>query len=179
MRYFIAVPLPDRVCDNLVQWQGSMPDGIRKVPPAQMHITLRFLGNASQEMIRPLRNALTEVREELFEVAIHGTGFFPFEGNPRVLWADVGKVPPLIRVQKRVEDICVDTGFEPGEQSFVPHITLGRVKQAVNHEVKVWLARNMETPAVTLKVNRFNLYKSRQTDSGVVHKVVETYKLNR
>lgn len=179
MRYFIAVPLPDRVCDNLVQWQGSMPDGIRKVLPDQMHITLRFLGNVSQEMIQPLRNTLTEVTEELFEVGIHGTGSFPFEGKPKVLWADVGKVSPLMRVQKKVESICIDAGFEPSEQSYVPHITLGRVKQAVNHDVKVWLARNMETPAVTLKVNRFNLYKSRQTDSGVVHQVVETYKLNR
>ena len=37
-------------------------------------------------------------------------------------------------LQKQVENVCVDNGFEAEQRKFIPHITIGRVKSSFNHK---------------------------------------------
>src|SRR5262245_23192734 len=58
------------------------------VPPANLHVTLKFLGWAQPEVVPAVREAMTKVTagRRGFELTARGAGAFPRESDARVLW---------------------------------------------------------------------------------------------
>ena len=69
IRLFCALRLPDEVVQQLAEWQVlALPAG-RIVPPANLHVTLAFLGHVERALVpevgAALREAARAVREPL------------------------------------------------------------------------------------------------------------------
>ena len=132
-RMFVAAWLgdPDRaqlaaVLDRL---RGTGAD-VKWVPPENLHVTLRFLGDiestCTDELVSLLRGTIEAARAFPFRLA--GLGTFPSRGDGRALWAGVARGGrELAALALRVERVLVPAGLlTPTDRPFRAHVTLGR-----------------------------------------------------
>jgi len=100
--------------------------------PANLHLTLKFLGAVPEARIDSVAGALSEASLGAcpFEARIRGLGAFPSAGRPRVIWAGVTEgAREMIELARCVDVALAALGFPRDERPFSPHVTLGRVRQ--------------------------------------------------
>lgn len=170
MRSFVAIPLGREIRERLSALQEG-PGGIRWQDPSQMHLTLRFLGELSDEHLDRLEELLERISFPVFEIRLSGVGAFPGRESPRVLWAGVDPEPRLMELQRDVETAATAVGLEPDEREYIPHVTLGRRKNGSAGEIRAYLDRHADWKAKKIPVSRFLLFTSRLTQDGAIHKV--------
>lgn len=133
MRAFIAIELDPGIKDRLLalvkDLRATRAD-VRWVAPSGMHLTLKFLGPVDEDQILRVKDVMTAVaaRHPSFPLALEGTGAFPGERSPRVLWAGFAAAPVLLALQSDLEAALEAESFEREARAFTPHLTLGRVK---------------------------------------------------
>jgi 2'-5' RNA ligase len=116
------------------------PDApVRWVPPENMHVTLRFLGDVDGDRVDDLVRGLSRVLDGAasFAYRLAGVGTFPGPGSlrsgraPRVLWTglDTG-ARELAALASRVERAALAAGVVDAidDRPFAAHVTLGRVR---------------------------------------------------
>ena len=133
MRAFVAVFPPPEVREALALAARGLPvtGKIRLTPPANVHLTLKFLGDVPREDLAEVADALEALRgrHEPFEAGISGFGAFPSPTKVRVLWAGVGEGADGLRALARdVEESLEPLGFEREDRAYVPHLTIGRAR---------------------------------------------------
>jgi 2'-5' RNA ligase len=132
VRLFLAINLPGEERERLSNETAPLRAAglpVRWVPPANLHLTLRFLGSVEASLVQPIMEAAARAVDglEAFDVPISGVGAFPGPHRPRVLWIGAKDVPPLRRLHAALEEALAPLGFAPGGRAFQPHVTLGRV----------------------------------------------------
>jgi 2'-5' RNA ligase len=146
--------------------------------PAQLHLTLRFLGEAPVSRIERLADALSEFDAgNAFDARLSRVGGFPDLASPRALWlgTDTG-TRELTNLAERVEKTAVDTGFTAELRSFAPHLTLARRRSAgpVPPALSVALA-SPPSPSFSWRCDRFFLVRSRLTPGGPIYTTLKEY----
>jgi len=175
IRLFVAIDLPEEIRHYLAPLCTGLP-GARWLDPQQLHLTLRFIGEVDGALFAAIREALDEVEEEPFDLALSGMGCFPPRGRPRVVWAGVTGAERLLPFQRRIEAVLVRTGLAPAGRRFAPHVTLARL----NRTSPVRVARYLEshgslfTPSWT--VDMFHLYSSVLGRKGAQHRIEVSYR---
>jgi 2'-5' RNA ligase len=99
------------------------------VPAANLHLTLRFLGNVDQGRLERLEGLMEEVRSPPFELAVGGVGAFGSGRHKRVLWLGIasgGEAAGALAAQ--IELACVEAGLIQDERPFRAHVTLARAR---------------------------------------------------
>jgi 2'-5' RNA ligase len=186
IRSFIAVELPDDVLSALGRVQEQLRSyGFRTkwVRPANIHITLKFLGDIDSAAIEAIASAMVSAAGgcEPMSLAAKGIGVFPNIKRPRVLWAGLGgEVNLLAGLQRKLDDLLGDIGFAKERRSFKGHLTLGRFKARVNSkEILRALTEfeGFETPSFT--VRELILFKSELKPSGAVYSKLEQISFER
>lgn len=136
VRTFIAVELSPRVITRSQQLIDLLKPSAGKVSwtkPAQMHLTLKFLGDVQDTETPDICRVVSRVagRFEPFEIVCRGAGAFPNLGNPRTLWIGIEHgAKELCELQAAIEDaLKSELGFPKEQRRFQPHLTIGRVKQ--------------------------------------------------
>lgn len=175
MRLFVAIPLPEAVKNVIVRSCRSFPL-LRWVRPEQLHLTLRFIGEAPPEQLPVLTSALAEVAVPAFDLQTDGCGFFPDERRPQVFWLGLVPAPELLRMQAEIETALLAAGL-PGEtRPFVPHLTLLRFNVRPRPELPAEIGRNFAgLPPQRFPCSGFNLYSSLLTPAGAIHTVEAVY----
>jgi 2'-5' RNA ligase len=192
IRSFIAIELPPDVRAALSQLQAQLKrDLLRElggragdarlqwVKPDAIHLTLKFLGDISEEQVSEIRRALSPAieRQSSFALTVGGVSVFPDLRAPRVLWIGVGEMPamPGQSVQalaKMIDGVMATLNFAPESKPLRPHLTLARIK-AGGREVGSALASLGVCSAVisagTLEVREVALMKSDLQPSGAVY----------
>ncbi len=137
IRAFVAVNLPIPVVERIVELQTQVKGRAREaglkvgwLGPAQLHVTLKFLGEIVEESAWAIRDRLGEklAGRSAFEVEVRGVGAFPDRARPRVIWVGLEEADALTRLAADVEAWLVELGFAAEARPFRPHLTLGRVK---------------------------------------------------
>jgi 2'-5' RNA ligase len=179
-RLFIAIDLPKPVSWRLGQLLVQPPRGVRAVKPAQLHLTLHFLGDVEDESRTALHKALARMHQEPFTITIRGTGVFPPRGRPTVLWAGVDESAALVNLHAAVGAAIESCGLGVEHRPYVPHVTLARLMPAVP---RAWTTRILHDTAglqiADIPVDRFLLYQSRKLDGATEHSVEAPFPLNR
>jgi 2'-5' RNA ligase len=189
-RTFVAIPLPGEIQAALAGLQRRLArhhaETIRWMEPKSIHVTLRFLGGIDPELApdiaREIEAAATSTGR--FQLRMAGTGTFPPKGRPKVVWAGIeGEVKRLERLRARVEGALARVGFEPEARPFLPHVTLGRIKQEVRppHDWRAGQAfqkLNLAGPELEYTVDRVTLFRSHMDHAGVTYEALSESRLS-
>jgi 2'-5' RNA ligase len=133
IRAFVALRMSAEVEDAIARFVEPLRQvrsGIRWVRTANLHLTLRFLGDTfDRDLIAPLDSLLNQIagRTSPFILGAHGTGAFPNLDRPRAIWIGLGS-GELIRLAAEVEEAAVEAGLAPERRAYSPHLTIGRVR---------------------------------------------------
>jgi 2'-5' RNA ligase len=186
IRSFIAVELPDDVLSAVSRVQGQLKSyGFRTkwVRPANIHVTLKFLGDIDSGTIDAIASAMVSAAEGCAPISLSakGIGVFPNTKRPRVLWAGLtGEVNLLIDLQRKLDDRLSDIGFAKERRSFKGHLTLGRFKARVNSsEITRALTEFEDFETQSFMARELILFKSELRPSGAVYSKLEGISLER
>jgi len=177
MRLFVAIDLPEAVCERLQGLRGGLR-GARWSEVNQMHVTLRFIGDVDPQAFDDIADSLADVDQSEFEMALEGVGHFPPRGQPRVLWAGVNAPPALATLHTKVEAAVVAAGQPADTRRFAPHVTLARFRKPVGAaKIGAFLEANAMFGTAAFPVDAFHLYASHLAQNGAVHTVECSYPL--
>jgi 2'-5' RNA ligase len=142
---------------------------IKWVDPNNIHITLKFFGETPVEEIPVITAALQEALEGV-------TGVFGSYYNPRVIWVGINTNDMLNKLSNNVIASLEKSGYLNDRQNFVPHLTLGRIKEIKdkNHFQDV-VAHFSNYAYQTQMVHGFYLYDSILRKEGPEYTVVEEF----
>ncbi|XFO65731.1 RNA 2',3'-cyclic phosphodiesterase [Sporomusa silvacetica DSM 10669] len=96
---------------------------------ANLHLTLQFLGEVSEQEMGPVVQALQKTAQDhsAFLLALKCVGSFGNKSPFRVIWGGIdGDTLSLTSLQKDLSILLSTLGFPQEKRSYQPHITLGR-----------------------------------------------------
>ncbi len=134
MRLFVAIDISAAIRERLsafVQELRPRAPQLTWVRAENLHLTLKFIGHASEENLPAIRDVLSATKlHSPLELRFRGIGFFPSEKRPRVLWVGVESPPELARLARDIDSALARLGFPAEERAFSPHLTLARSKES-------------------------------------------------
>lgn len=179
MRLFVAVPIPQAIQDQLRKLHTSIPTA-RWVDVANIHITLKFIGEVDQHQATGITSMLRTFQSPAFDIHLQGVGTFP-PGNrkpPRVLWVGIHPQPLLAALQRKVESALNALGIPPEDRPFSPHLTLARFKtEKPLSQVDQFLAQHADFKLPSFHVTEFLLMKSQLSPQGAQYSHLAAYPL--
>jgi len=182
MRTFMAIDIDKKLEDKIskVQMQLMEADApVKFVEPENLHLTFKFFGNIIEEKIKEII-ALSDDKVKKyspFELSMRGLGVFPNLGYIRVLWIGLVDPEPFSRMQMDFDEDFVKMGFKK-ERSYIPHLTIGRVKGARNKDALVSKIKELEDVEIgDMNVNKLILKKSELTPSGPIYTTLKEFNL--
>jgi len=159
MRLFVGLALPQSLKDRLAPLMAGLP-GARWVPPENLHLTLRFIGEVDEREAALLDEALVTIERSPFELQVSGCGIFAQRRGPEAVWIGVASTPPLVDLQAAVERAAVRAGLAPEEKRFRPHITLAHLKDVPQPRLQAFVAgHNLFKD--TVPIEEFALFSSK------------------
>ena len=175
VRTFIAIDLDAGIKEYLAVLQNKLKFGAgTKASPAKgFHLTLKFLGEINEIMLKKVDSALAEIKFRSFEIMLKNIGVFPSSGKPRVVWVGINHEKELLKLQNRVELAMAELGFAK-EKAFKPHITLARIKYTNDITLRERLL-SIKTEQMSQNVNSFVLFRSTLTRHGAVYTKINEY----
>lgn len=133
MRAFVAVEISnDDLINSIAKLQSEINITANPVKLQNLHFTLQFLGEISEEVYQKIKQALKTIEFSTFKVNFKGIGAFPKIKFPRVIWigTDEKGANALVDLAKKVENVLSPLGFIP-DKPFKSHITIFRIKNKV------------------------------------------------
>ncbi len=132
MRLFIALEtLP--IQDGLFEVENKIKKrvtGVKWVRKENLHLTLKFLGEVDTQTLQLTKESVEKVcsEEKKFDFSIAHISGFPTKKSSRVIFIGINKGADKIQeVMKKIDEEMNHIGFKR-EKSYIPHITIGRVK---------------------------------------------------
>ncbi|WP_394174327.1 RNA 2',3'-cyclic phosphodiesterase [Guptibacillus hwajinpoensis] len=177
--YFFALPIQPELRQMLEQVSREIDLDLFKhiVYPEDYHVTLAFLGDASEEQLSSLHEQLSDVVTTFppFELKAERIAAFGREKQPRVLYASVQINAWLDKLHRAVVHACSKSGFIVDQREYRPHITLAKKWRDSNKEITPdWPTLICDSQEVSC----LNLYKVAPTEKPR-YQVVRTYAFNK
>jgi 2'-5' RNA ligase len=185
MRSFIAINLDDSLRNEVDRATAGLKSGnwdVKWVSPANLHITLKFLGEIPEDDLQGIREILLSIvpHHESFAFKLKGVGIFPDKRRPRIVWIDLLESEKLIKLQEKVDNTLVTIGFKREDRPFSPHLTIGRIRSSAGKES---LLRAVETlkdkDFGNIGVNKVSLMKSDLKPGGAQYMTIAEFSLKR
>ncbi len=174
MRTFVAVEISNQqILDSIRKLQSSLKIEAKPVDTQNMHFTLMFLGEISDEMAQKVGAQLKTIEFAPFDMSFEGVGAFPKPKFPRVVWVGLDKDggSKLSLLAKKVEGVLVPLGFS-SDKPFKPHATIFRIKNRIG-DISDNLEKHSAAKLGVQKVNEIKFKKSILTSSGPVYSDLE------
>ncbi len=197
-RLFLAINLPERIKDKLLGLQKDLRkpfDNLEKekfegkkiikwTAKDNLHITLAFIGNATEKEIGFICKNSKEAFSNFspFSFPLYKTEYAPPNSKiPRMIWAEAKLGETLSNIKKELDDklhSSKEVPYTKDEHHFIPHVTLARIKK--------WAFRKLDPedrPSVeknfsySFGVNSIELLDSKLTKKGPNYSLVKSFNL--
>jgi 2'-5' RNA ligase len=197
IRAFIAIDLSTELRKQLSVIIRQLQEGcvnsggetarkaVRWVPPDNIHLTLKFLGEVSVGNLQVLARMLkTETAHCVpFTVRINGIGAFPNMRRPRVIWVGSESPVALDNLQHAIEVETRALGYPNEDRAFSPHLTLGRMSQNASPAEIAAVSKALTGMKVDevgfIQVNQIHLFRSDLQPSGAVYTSLQNFQLGK
>ena len=167
MRAFVAIEIYSNEIINLIsKFQSKININAKPVEPHNLHFTLQFLGDISQDMAEKVMVSLNSIKFSSFMVNFKGIGVFPKLKFPRVVWigTDENGGNLLMKLSKKVENALIPLGFSV-DKPFKPHITVFRIKNKIG-DISKELDKFKSVDFGTQEITGFKLKQSSLSSKG-------------
>lgn len=165
--FFALNPDPDTRQQLQSVSTGISDHAGRKVPAANYHLTLLFLGSVEQTLLSELVQAGNRVESTSFGLTIDQAGCWP---QPGVLWLGPTESPPaLLSLEDQLTDLAQSLDLLTSIPTHKPHITLLRQVRS-----------SVELPAfgrIHWQVRSFCLMESINQPKGISYRILESWPL--
>ena len=177
MRLFVAIGLPTPIAEALAQSarsliQPSSDKKIRWTPPANMHVTLSFLGQVHEARLDIILQALATIRARRLQLRLSGFSTFERAG---VLYADVKPSRALVAVAGQVAAAMEAVGFPREDRPYAPHITLARTRDRLRLRSDAEAGPDFHA---AFDATEFRLYQSFTLPEGPHYEVLRSFPLD-
>ncbi len=170
VRTFVAIDLPEEIRERARESRATLAGfggRLAIVDPANLHITVKFLGEVEPEEIGAIIEALRAVRAEPFEVTI-GCAVCNPPRRSRVVWCDVTDAGESAALARQVDALLEPLGFPRERRPFRPHVTLARVKE-FHPSLPGQVQCMPREPLGRFRVDSIKLKKSTLTPRGAIY----------
>lgn len=164
--FFYALSLSANVKEELKEYSNKVKNLFpfsRWVHHQDYHITLAFLGSASEEKLALSQNLVRQNVSEMesFPLTIEQLGTFGKKESPRIFWAGVQMEESLHMVRNQVYLACKQAGFQLESRPFHPHITIARKWQGEEpFTINKLEEENKLNKPITYRANEVVLYQT-------------------
>jgi len=154
---------------------------INWVRPTNIHLTLKFIGETPPQDEPKIIDAVSKVLEnqKSFTMDFNRTGLFGSRYAPRVLWLGMQQTPEeLLNLEEAVLTAFDNIGYQRDRQNFVPHLTLGRIKDLYEKQYFQKVVQAIEQKSyIHQEVNEVILFQSILRPEGAVYKMMKKWDL--
>lgn len=181
MRCFIAVELPGNIRGKIfhkfeiLQRKNLFKGKITE--KENLHLTLKFLGEISEEKIKKVQEKLSGIKFEKFSCNIGNPGVFKNEKFIKIIFVElISENNKLEKLQKKISEKLPEF-YE--KRKFSSHVTTARVK-FVDRSLKEKLVQEIEKinfKDLNFEADEFVLMKSELFPQGPRYKILEKFKL--
>jgi RNA 2',3'-cyclic 3'-phosphodiesterase len=184
LRTFVALPVPDAVAGFLKQVQDRLRASvanIRWVSTANVHLTLKFLGDIEPAMVPMIVSQLDAAARSMppFSLIAKGAGVFPNLRQARVLWVGLnGDLKQLDVLQQDLETRLATLGFKCERRPFRAHLTIGRTRRRPDSKTLGVLLEPLKAEASEpFGVHEIRFYQSVLKPAGAEYTLLHTASL--
>jgi 2'-5' RNA ligase len=180
MRLFAGLELPGDVKDELAglieRLRPSAPDA-KWVPRDNLHLTLSFLGEVSEDRLAPISGALREAASSVagpIATRLDGSGAFPTHRRARVVW--VGLDDPAGRIARAAAAVAgalEPLGFPKEKRAWTAHLTIARLRTPAD----VTEVLRTQVPERRFEVAGVTLFRSRLARPSPTYEALERFDL--
>ena len=180
MRLFVALSISPAVREAfsvlLTELHRADPK-TRWIHPANLHVTLKFIGNVAAEKLPSIEQALTTITVlRPFDLEFRGLGFFPNERRPAVIWAGIVAPPELAALATRIDEAVSTCGIARETRPFAPHLTLARFKEPrLAEALRAQSAQSKDRFFAQQSVGEFQLMESRLKSGGAEYTTLRAF----
>jgi 2'-5' RNA ligase len=175
MRTFIAIELPEGVKKQIDQVQAPLKKTdafVSWVKPQNIHVTLKFLGEVSEERIGEVFSGTAKALEGVkgFTMSLEGMGAFPDFRRPRVIWIGAGSgEQELSHMAQSIEAEMEKIGFPREKRKFSAHFTIGRVKSPKNIQELAEMVESSDFRTEEIPVKEVVVMRSQLHPTGAIY----------
>lgn len=163
-RIFTAINLPAELKEKI--WKTFLQkipkQGIKAVRKENLHITLNFLGNITENHLKEITEKINSIRFQNFVVELKGIGEF----SNRAIWIGINDPDKKIgQISKQINN-----ALGTNEDNFHAHITIARNKHMEKTEIKQLVdSLNKKKFSEKLEVKSFDIMESKLGKTGPVY----------
>lgn len=182
-RIFIAINLPEEVKRQLLKYQNYWPELPAKwTRPENLHITLEFLGDLTDQEIGEVCFLVKEISENFksFSIKLEKVLYGPENKfPPRMVWVRGAKSKELADLKNNLQqNLLSKIRFKPDEKIFSPHITLARISEwqfkQMNPEEVPEIGEDVD---IILPVESIEVMESELKRGGPQYTILEAHNL--
>ncbi len=163
MRLFVGIAPDAATRDVFARYMaGYLADRVRSpVLPANLHATVRFIGEVPATLLPEIRDALAEIRAGAPTMTVEAIAAFP-QRKPHTVVGLLARDPHLAGLVGAV-GAALDPMVPAGDaRPYIGHVTLARVER--RHLARLGELRNLEA---SWKPRTFELFESRRVGDAL------------
>lgn len=155
---------------------------INWVKPENMHLTLKFFGETPESKVELINSVISNsiALHAPFSIEIKNTGIFGSSYNPKVIWFGVDNPENLKKLTENLLENLDKNGFLRDRQNFVPHLTVGRIKDVQNKQIFQSIVNKHKSSFIQkVQVESIILFESLLLPSGPQYKKISEFNLGQ
>lgn len=174
MRVFVAIDLPKDAKEKLKNVKMGHAK-FHRYPAANLHLTLKFIGEVSDELLEQIKEQLDTINFSSFPLSFKALGHFHPHRRGTPIWMGVENNEELMKLQAKVEEVLQDLELKMDKMKFTPHLTLGRMERGTSEDEVKEFIHTLHIPEFSIETKEFILFHSHSTKNGVEYLPLETF----
>ena len=181
IRTFISVPVPEPLFNLQKKLKVTISEKMGKIRwlhKDQIHLTIKFLGDTTEDSINDVRHVMQKVADEFkpFNLTVQKTGCFPRIERPRVMWTGVsGELDKLYQLVEKIQKKLNLLGFPKDENKYHPHITIARAKYPQKKTPDISTFLNTSFNPIPFPIKKVQFISSELFPNGPVYTILSTH----
>lgn len=166
--------VPHECGEELLRMQNALRKvsglKVKFVEPENLHLTLSFLGEISDEEARNIKERLIKLKFSPFKARLGKLGVFPSASYVRVIWISL---EPSEKIKEIAGKINETLGRK--DEKFESHITLARVRDVSDKAALEKALQDIKIEKKEFEVREIKLKKSTLSPQGPVYEDIFTF----